>query len=64
MHRSYLALLTVIAMLGISSTDLGVWQWVPLLIAGSAIIYFGYEMGYQSGKDRALRDNRNDSNCR
>jgi len=36
-------------------------EWMMIIAAVIALGYFAYNMGYRSGKDRALRDNRNDS---
>lgn len=61
MDKSFISLLAAIFLVQFSSDDLGIWQGISLIGAGGALIYFGYGMGYQSGKDRALRDNRKDS---
>lgn len=60
MGRPFFAIIVAVVLLGISKQQLGVLHWIPLIGAGVALVYFGYEMGYRSGKDRALRDNRND----
>ena len=36
-------------------------EWIVIIAAVFALGYFGYNIGYRSGKTRALRDNRNDS---
>jgi len=60
MDRSTVALIAAITLVGVASSNHGVWRWIPLLGAGAAFICFGYEMGYRSGKDKAMRENCND----
>jgi len=61
MYKGPIALIAAIVLVQYSSADLGIWHGVPMIVAGVAFIYFGYEMGYQRGNDKALRDNRIDS---